>query len=234
MITESITYLRNSEDWVKTVLIGGLLSLLSFLVVPTFTVIGYLLRVLRSTMRGDETPPEFGEWGDMTVDGLKGFVIAAVYGLVPVVVGLALVLFGAVGASVGNSDAAGVFGGIVALIGALIALVLGLAAAYVIPAALANYAEHDRLGAGFAVGELRPVLTSGTYATGWLYAFVVVVAGGFVAGLLNVVPLLGFVVGAFVTFYAAVAAYYIIGRTWGKLHPVEMRDEDVLDEQPVV
>ncbi|MDB2226513.1 hypothetical protein PM023_18095, partial [Halorubrum ezzemoulense] len=60
-----------------------------------------------------------------------------------------------------------------------------------------------------------------------------------VLSLLNVIPLLGqllsFVLGPFVGFYAAVAAYYIIGQTWGKLHEVEMMDEgEISGEQPAI
>ncbi|KTG27223.1 DUF4013 domain-containing protein [Haloferax profundi] len=236
MISESINYLRNGEDWVKTVLIGGVLGLLSFLIIPTFLVIGYLLRVVRATMRGDEEPPEFDEWGDMLVDGLKGFAIAFVYFLIPAIVALVFGFAGLIGiVAGGGSDAAGAFGGIVTLLGLLVAFVLSLAAAYLVPAALANYAETDRLGAGFDFGTLRPILTSGKYATAWLTAFVVLFAASLVVGILNVVPLLGFVVGAFVTFYASVAAYYIIGKTWGELHDIEMMDEgETPDEQPAV
>ena len=81
MISESLNYLRNGEDWVKTVLIGGVLGLLSVLIVPTFLVIGYLLRVVRATMKGDEEPPVFDDWGEMAIDGVKGFAIAFVYAL---------------------------------------------------------------------------------------------------------------------------------------------------------
>ncbi|WP_416841149.1 DUF4013 domain-containing protein [Haloferax sp. DFSO52] len=236
MISESINYLRNGEDWVKTVLIGGVLGLLSILIIPSFIVIGYLLRVVRATMRGDEEPPEFDEWGDMLVDGLKGFAIAFVYILIPAIVALVFGFAGLIGiVAGGGSDAAGALGGIVTLLGLLAAFVLSLIAAYLIPAALANYAETDRMGAAFEFSTLRPILTSGKYATAWLMAFVVLFAASIITGLLNVVPILGFVVGAFVTFYAAVAAYYIIGKTWGELHDIEMMDEDEMPgQQPAV
>ncbi|MGB9955719.1 DUF4013 domain-containing protein [Haloferax prahovense] len=235
MISESLNYLRNGEDWVKTVLIGGVLGLLSFLIVPTFLVIGYLLRVVRATMKGDEMPPEFDDWGDMAIDGVKGFAIAFVYALVPAIIAGVFGFAGIVGAAAGGSDAAGAVGGIVALVGLLLAFVLGLLAAYLIPAALSNYAETDRMGAAFDFGTLRPILTSGKYATAWLMAFAVLFASSIVVGVLNVIPLLGFVVGAFVTFYAAVAAYYIIGKTWGELHDIEMMDEgETPGEQPAV
>ncbi|ELZ99362.1 DUF4013 domain-containing protein [Haloferax sulfurifontis] len=235
MISESLNYLRNGEDWVKTVLIGGVLGLLSILIVPTFLVIGYLLRVVRATMKGDEQPPVFDDWGDMAIDGVKGFAIAFVYALVPAIIAGVFGFAGIVGAAAGGSDAAGAVGGIVALVGLLLAFVLGLFAAYLIPAALSNYAETDRMGSAFDFGTLRPILTSGKYATAWLMSFAVLFASSIVVGVLNVIPLLGFVVGAFVTFYAAVAAYYIIGKTWGELHEVEMMDEgETPGEQPAV
>ncbi|MFC7128076.1 DUF4013 domain-containing protein [Haloferax chudinovii] len=235
MISESLNYLRNGDDWVKTVLIGGVLGLLSILIVPTFLVIGYLLRVVRATMKGDEQPPVFDDWGDMAIDGVKGFAIAFVYALVPAIIAGVFGFAGIVGAAAGGSDAAGAVGGIVALVGLLLAFVLGLLAAYLIPAALSNYAETDRMGAAFDFGTLRPILTSGKYATAWLMSFAVLFASSIVVGVLNVIPLLGFVVGAFVTFYAAVAAYYIIGRAWGELHDIEMMDEgETPGEQPAV
>lgn len=233
MITQSIEYLRNSEEWLKTLLIGGVLSLLSAFVIPTFIVVGYLLRVLRATMRGSEEPPVFDDWGDLTVDGLKGFVIGFVYFLVPSIIGGALVAFGVMGAIAGNSGVAGALGGLVALVGALIAFVLVLLAAYVTPAALANYAETNRLGSAFSYGELKPVLFHGTYATAWVYAFAIFVVAGIVSGLLGMTGI-GAILSAFVTFYALVAAYYIIGTTWGELHAVEMRNDDIADEQPVI
>lgn len=234
MITESIDYLRNSEDWVKTVLIGGVLSLLSALIIPTFLVIGYLLRVLRATMRGDEEPPVFDDWGDLAVDGLKGFVIGFVYFLIPaIVVGIAVFLGIAGAVAGGGSDTAGLFGGFVALVGALVGFVLTLFAAYVTPAALANYAETDRLGSAFSYGDLKPVLFSGKYATAWLYGFAVIFVAGIVSGLLGATGV-GAILSAFITFYAAVAVYYIIGTAWGDLHHVEMHGDEMPDEQAAI
>ncbi|SFK88100.1 Protein of unknown function [Halogranum rubrum] len=234
MITESIEYLRNSEDWVKTFLIGGVLSLLSALVLPTILVVGYLMRVLRGTMRGDEEPPVFDDWGDLAVDGLKGFVIGFVYFLIPaIVVGIAVFLGVAGAIAGGGSDAAGLFGGLVALVGALVGFVLTIFAAYVTPAALANYAETDRMGAAFDFGELRPILFSGKYATAWLYAFALFIAAGIVSGLLGATGV-GAILSAFITFYALVAVYYIFGTTWGEMHHVEMRNDDMPDERATI
>jgi hypothetical protein len=224
MITDSLTYLRESDGWVKTVVIGGLLTLLGFLVVPTVLVAGYLVRVLRGTMHGDDTPPRFDDWGDLAGDGLRAFAIAIVYGLIPAL--LVAVTAGLAAVAAGPGPRSGLVVGAVTFVGGLLALALGLLAAYIVPAAVANYAEQESFRAGFAVGDLRPVLTTGTYATAWVMGFAIILGAGIVAAALNVVPLLGTVVGAFVSFYAITAAYYIVGHAWGDLRGLELHDDE--------
>jgi hypothetical protein len=234
MINSSITYLRNSDELAKTILIGGVLSILSILLIPAFIVSGYLVRVLRSAIAGEAAAPAFGEWGELFVDGLKAFVIAFVYGLVPAVVGFVLVGGSVIATFSTESGSAGLIGGVGLLFGLAVSVVLGLAAWYLIPAATANFATTGRLSAGFDIGALRPVVTSKRYATGWLLALGVVVLAGIVAGMLNVIPVLGTIVGVFVSFAASVVAYHIIGRTWADLQPIAMRDNGMIDDQPVV
>jgi hypothetical protein len=232
MIQEALEYPRTGDNWTRTVLIGGILSLLGVLVVPTILVLGYLVRVLERTMRGDDHPPTFDEWGDLFVDGLKAAAITFAYGLVPAAVAAAVVAggilsFSVVGGSGAGSATAGGVGVAVVIVGSLLAFALGLLAVYVVPAAIAAFAETDRIGSAFSIADLRPVLTSGTYATAWVTAFAIVVGAGLLAGALNAIPVIGFVIGGFVGFYAAVAAYYVVGHTWGEhreLEPAEVDD----------
>mgnify|MGYP000035350984 CR=1 FL=1 len=239
MIQESLQYLRTDEDrWIRTVFIGGILSLLSVLVVPTFLVLGYLVRVVRGTMHGDDHPPAFDEWGDLLVDGVKAFAVAFVYALVPgIIAGVAIggsVLSFVVGGGTESSSLLGL-GMLGILVGSLLAFVLGLLAAYVIPAAIAALAETDRIGAAFSLGELRPVLTSGTYATAWITGVAILFAAGLIAGVLNAIPVLGQIATAFVGFYAAVSAYYLIGHAWGELREIEITEQDdTMGESPAV
>ncbi|ESP90221.1 DUF4013 domain-containing protein [Candidatus Halobonum tyrrellensis] len=244
MFTESLTYLRDSRDAFKTVFVGGILLVLGVFIVPTITVVGYLMRVLRRTGAGDDEAPTFDSVDDLvelTKEGLPGFVVAFVYGIVPAVVmgvvfGGALVSF-VLGGSSGSDGLAGLglslgLGGLV--VGSLLGVALGLLAAYVTPAAVANVADRGTIASGFAFGDLRPVLLSGAYATGWLTAFAVLVVGGVVAAMLNVVPLLGTVLGVFVQFYFLVAAYYVVGKTWARVRNVRESEEPLADERPVV
>ena len=139
IISESITYLRNSDEVVKTVLIGGVLLILSFLLIPAFVVSGYLVRVLQQTMDGNDEAPVFEDGERLLVDGLKAFAITLVYGLVPAIVGVVFVGGGMAAAFSG--DAGALIGGASIFVGSLLALALGLAAWYVIPAATANFAR---------------------------------------------------------------------------------------------
>lgn len=214
-IVGALNYPRESEDAVKTVLIGGVLTLFSFLLIPAFFVGGYLLRVLERTMAGDDESPVFEGWGDLGIEGLKAFLITMVYGFVPFVIG-GVLLTGSLAIGSG-SDALGAIGALGMFLAMTVWFALGLAVAYVIPAALANYAEKRTIGAGFDVSTLKPILTSKTYAIGWVTAVAVIVIGGVIASVVGVVPLLGQIAGAFVGFYVAMGAYAVIGRTWADL-----------------
>ncbi|MFC7187815.1 DUF4013 domain-containing protein [Halorubrum yunnanense] len=190
MMSASLTYLRDGDAVVVTVLIGGLLLLASPLVVPSVLALGYVSRVLRRTADGDDAPPAFEAWGDLLVEGAKAFVVAFVYSLLPIA---ALAIAG---------------------------LAASLAGLYVTPAALAAVADSGRIGDGFAVGTLWTVVTKRAYATGWLTAAAVALGGALAVGVLSVVPVLGTIAGFFVQFYALVAAAAVIGWTWSDVRPV--------------
>jgi hypothetical protein len=237
MISESINYVQKSEEWLKTVIIGGILTLLG---VTSFLVIGYLMRVVRLTMAGDEEPPAFDDWESLAIDGLKGLVVSLVYVLIPGLLSGALFTFGALsffGGISGESAAATAFGGVVLLVGFLVALVLGLAAAYIVPAAIAILVETDSIGAAFSYRRLKPALLSGKYATAWLMGAAVVIGASVLVGIVSAIPIIGVlgVLGVFVTFYSLVSAYYIIGTTWAEMYPVEIQDDGQSpDERPMV
>ena len=239
MLEASLSYLRDGDDAVTTAVIGGLLLLASPLVIPSVLVLGYLTRVLRRTADGDDEPPAFEAWGDLFVDGLKAFAVAFVYSLLPLGV-VAVAAFVSLGAFVvvpgGESVGPGTVAvGLIVLIGGLVAFLVSLVGLYVTPAALAAVADSGKVGDGFALGALWSVVSKRAYATGWLTAAVVVLAGALAIGVLSVVPVLGTIAGVFVQFYALVAAAAIVGWTWADVRPVvtEAADADST-ERPAV
>lgn len=211
MLSEAIEYPRRGDDTVKTILVGGLLTLTSILVVPALFLQGYMMRVLRQGHE-DAYPPAFDDWGGMFVDGLKALAISLVYGLVaaavvfvvPAVVGTFVLSMGSGGGGAG----VGIFAAIVALVLVPLLFALVLGSAYLAPAALALFAREGRVGAAFDLGTLRRIAFTGEYFVGFLLYLVVVVVGQFVGSLLMIALFLG----VFVLFYAQLAGFYVIGR----------------------
>lgn len=207
MFKEAIEYPRNSDGALKTVAIGGVLLFVSFLVIPTVLVFGYIVRVLRDVMNGATEPPAFDEWGDLFVDGIKAFAVALAYSLVPAALFVGVALAGGVGLGVGGD--AGAMVALAVLVGGLVAALVSLALLYVLPAALVAFVRADSLSAAFAPAELRPLAFSRTYATGWLVAVGISLLSGVVIGVLNAL-VVGAILAPFVTFYANVAGAYAI------------------------
>lgn len=232
MFKASLAYLNESEHRNATVLIGGLLSLFGFLIVPTILVLGYLVRVLDRVGSGDTEAPQFEQWGELFVDGIKAGVIGFVYLLVPVVVVATLSVLGVFTV---NPESPGVLGVILVAIGSFLTIVAALAVWYVIPGAYATFATERRFAAGFDLDEIGSLVATGTYASAWLVALAITIVAGIVASVLAVIPVLGWIAAVFVIFYGQVAAYYLYGRAFGETHGAEFADEmPVEGEQPAV
>ncbi|KOX94503.1 hypothetical protein AMS69_01185 [Haloarcula rubripromontorii] len=208
-LEDTLRYPMEDDDWTTTVLIGGVLSLLSFLVVPVILVYGYLVQAVRERADGATQPPAFEDWGELLVDGLKAWVISIVYMLVP------LVVFGVtVGGSlfaIATGTRAGAGAGLAGLFGGLvISFVLSLVFGYVATAAIIHFACTGNLGAGFDFGTLRTLVLSPEYATPWLVSIALFIAVNVVVNLLNVIPFIGSLVAVllspFATFYVLVVA----------------------------
>ncbi|WP_224447093.1 DUF4013 domain-containing protein [Haloprofundus salilacus] len=238
MISDSLNYLRESDDAVATVLVGGILLLLGFLLVPLFTVAGYLVRVLRGTAKGDDRPPAFDDRVEMTVEGLFASVVGFVYFVVPsLLVGLVGFLIVSVAFVVvpGEPSPApdplvGVALTLVSVVGSVGLWLVGL---YAGPAAVANYATTGRFGAAFAGRSLWEAMTTRAYATAWLSAALVLLASGVLGGLLAT-TFVGGLLTTFVTFYALVAAAYLLGRSWGELRSNGRRQDPTPSERPAI
>lgn len=204
-IEAALRYPMEHDDWVKTVLIGGVLSLFSFLLLPILPVYGYLVRVIRQRLADEPKPPVFDDWGDLFVDGLRALVVIIAYMLVPMVVGTITVGGSIVALATGTeAGAAAGLGGL--FVGFLLTAVLALVFGYIAAGALVNFVREDSVAAAFDFGTIRQVVTQREYAVAWLFSVAVLVGASIVTGFLNVIPFLGAIVGAFVLFYVEIAA----------------------------
>lgn len=202
-----------------TIAIGGVLGLLSFLIIPTFLLLGYGARVLRAAAADPETEttPEFDEWGELAVDGLKLFVVGLAYLLVPMII-FGFTAGGLVVAILTGSQsltAAAIFG---ALGGFVVAGLLTLLVYYFLPAALTFVAMSGSIADGFDVGRIRALVTTREYAVRWLVALGVLFIVGAITSVLGATGIGGLLV-PFVSFYGMVSAYYLYGGAVGVVEP---------------
>jgi hypothetical protein len=192
IVNDAIRY--PSTDW-KKVIILGVLMIASVVIIPIFLVMGYGFRALKASIAGFDELPEFDEWGEMFVDGLKVFVVQIAYMIVPLIIIFAgtfgsLAMISPTGAITDPTAFTGLLGGTV-IIGVILAIILGL----IETIAIAHMAYNDsELGAAFRFGEILNVISQ----IGWIdYIIWYIVIGliaaviAFIAGLLNSIPIIG-------------------------------------------
>ena len=184
VIGDSIKY--PSQNW-KKVIILGILSIISFLIIPVFLVLGYFLRIIKATIAGSDELPEFDEWGDMLIEGLKVFIVELIYFIIPAIIIIIGTwaslgsLIAAQGAGIASSTAIfGLLGGFM-LIGVIIAIVIGLIATI----AIANMAYYDgELSAAFKFSEIMDHISQ----IGWvdyIIWYIVMILIAFVIGIIS-------------------------------------------------
>ena len=196
------TYPTNRDDWLLTVLIGGVIVFLGFLLIPVVFVYGYVIRVIKKTQTGDTEPPAFEDWGALFVDGLKAWVIGLIYLLIPgfvaaVTIGSALASLAAGGSP--ELTAGGL------LLGLTLSAILALVFWYVAVAAISNFAREDSVSAAFDFTVLKQVVVHREYAVAWVVSLLVLAA----ASLVSAIPVLGWILAPFVSFYAFAVAGYL-------------------------
>lgn len=200
-INRVVTYPMESDDWMKTLVVGGVLVFFGFLLIPLFVAYGYVVRAMRHSLDEQPEPPVFDDWGELLVDGVKAWGISLVYMLVPLVVA-GLTIGGSIAAmATGNEAAAAAgFGGL--WIGFLLSALLALVFGYFAVVAVLNFADTGRFGAGFEFETIKTVALDREFAVAWLVSIAMFV----VASIVGAIPLIGWVIGPFASFYAAVVA----------------------------
>ncbi|WP_458188738.1 DUF4013 domain-containing protein [Haladaptatus sp. NG-WS-4] len=186
----------------------------SFLLIPAFIVLGYMIRALVAASRSETEPPAFEDWGDLLVDGLKATLVVLAYSIVPIIMMRVMAAFIGIGGSAGG-DAGDLFTGL-GLLGIFLAMILAFVIQYVLPVALTNFGRAGNIGAAFDFDTLTPVLTSRDYivvVTVFLVAFV----AGVLANVLALVTLgLGYLLFPFFYFWLYLAGSYMFGTAFGE------------------
>lgn len=218
MLEEALSYPTSGDQGIARILIGGVLMLFFFLIVPLFLVYGYAVRALGAVAQGEETPPAFEDWTGMLVDGVKAWVISLIYSIVPYVIVVVVGGIVGVGAAAGGDRAAGFMAGI-GLIGGLLYFVASLVVVYLLMAALTNFAVEGRIGAAFDFDTIGTVVTNDSYILAIVLVVVISIVLSIVVAFGSIVTLglglfLFLIVAPFVGFWLYLVFAHLFGTAY--------------------
>lgn len=216
----AIRDVTRTDDWLDVTLVGTLLTATTAFVLPAILLAGYAVRILR-----DDEVPGFDDARALAVDGTHATGILLVYHA-PVAVGV-----GVGGRLLGVAPLAGTFP-LSAMVRPSFALdflldptaalplaaltltvaVLTPACSYLATVALTRYVREDAVAAAFDADAVRATATDASTVRHWLSAAFVVFVASVVAAAVEVLPVVGPFVGAFVTFLGLATALSLWSR----------------------
>jgi hypothetical protein len=185
-IGRSFTFVTEDEDWLRKVLIGGLISLIP--IVGQLYMAGYAIQVIKNTIEGREVPlPEATE--DF---------------------GIGSALLGGAFADTQAQDTAGTLMALWGTCFGCVTFVLSLATSLLLPFAWSKYAESGQFGDAFKLGELFNMLKANLGPA--IIAVLVSAAAAIAAGIVGTI-LCG--IGFFFTgFYAQLITAFLYGSVY--------------------
>jgi hypothetical protein len=166
------TFVTEDPEWVTKILLGGLFTLLSGLLVGVPFIMGYWARTMKNVAAGQPRPlPAWDDLGGIFSDGLRLLGVYLVYTLgimlvMALVGGVVMVPLIAIGSTDGGGGAAAALGGLGILLFYGVILLVSLAAIVFLPAALVRSVMRDSFAEGFAWQQIVSFIQAnlGNYA----------------------------------------------------------------------
>jgi hypothetical protein len=224
VILDSLRY--PTSNWSKVVILG-VLFLSSFFIIPLFLALGYLFRVVKSSLAGAEELPDFESWGEMMVDGLRLFLVYLIYTLPALIIGIFsfISIWSAIRSLSYMTHINGITStpnmlfsvlGSTLLVGLVIAGLYILVIYPIMMVAIGNMAYYNEFQAAFRLDEILSLISQ----IGWvdlivwyIAVFMVGIALWFVGIIISIIPILGTI--AFIFFgYPYIYLFYTRSLAW--------------------
>jgi hypothetical protein len=213
---KAFTYAFEDPEWIKKLLIAALILLIP--IIGIFVVMGWMLEIIRRVIQHDPHPlPDWSDFGGYLVRGFQAWLVGLVYAL-PII----LISFCQQGAffalqESGDDTLMSAVAFISICVSCLI-FIYSLAMSMVLPAALGQFATTGQLGSAFRFGEVFGLVRA---APG---AFLLVLVGSFVAGL---IASLGIILCFIGVLFTSALAYAIMAHLYGQAYNVAVAQKAV-------
>jgi hypothetical protein len=174
------TYVFDDPRWLHKILLGGLFYLAGFFLIGWFFIFGYVARVVRNVIRGDQFPlPEWDELGDFFSEGLRLFGVVLAY-IVPFLALLVAFMIPAGILSAFENEGLQALGSGVAGCLSCLLVPLWLGVVVFLPASLLFAVVEQRFGAAFEFSRIWPFIRANV--GNYLLAVVVYLIARFIGG----------------------------------------------------
>ena len=200
--SKSFTYIFEDPDWFSKLILPLLCSLIP--IIGPFVMAGYTLHLIRNVVAKDPRPLPQLDFGEHLARGFKWFVVMLIYAI-PLVV---LILLIVVPVSVSNEKTK-VLSVIFSILGGIVILVYFVFLWLLTPVAQAHFAVNGSISSGLKVAKFAKMFSKNVAE--WL----LVLAGGLLAGLIAPVGSILFFVGALITsIYASLMVAHLVGQAY--------------------
>ena len=221
-VNKAFRFVLNDKQWISKLLIGAVMSVLSFLIVPALILQGYLVKLVRQVMGGDDDRlPEWMDWGNLLRDGFFVTVGQLIWAL-PMILLLTIVgaVTGGLGSvldSSGDMVAAATTGA--GLLMACLVLLTVIAFLFLTPALLIQYARTDEFGSLFRFSEVFDIIRGNMadILIAFLVSVVAVLAITVVTGVISIVPCLGWIAAALIGLAMGPYIQFVTGHLYGQI-----------------
>ncbi len=215
-VGKSLSFVFEDKRWLEKTLIGGLILLgtlaLSWTIIGLFVGIGllygYMVEVVRNVRRRQPYPlPEWDQWGDKIVLGLKYLVVSFIWSLPLLLVMIPLFILAIFVGESGSDTTAGIFA-ILLVCATCVVLLYSLFLLLVSPGITIRFAERGNIADGLAVSSILNFTRE--HLGDVILAAIVILAVQLLAGIVGVV-LCG--IGLlFTNFWATVVTGHVYGQ----------------------
>jgi hypothetical protein len=210
-VGRSISYVFQDPNWIKKVLIGGLLSLIPFF--GTLIVVGYWIRIATNVANGFDLPlPEWNDFGGDFVRGLKAAAALFIWAI-PLIVLAGCGAIPSIALS-GSNSAASSLAGLFTFGAFAFGFLLWIIVAFISPIIIGRVAMGGSFTDAFQVREV--LIQARENLVPLLLAVAMAYALGIAAYFGLILCLVGYV---FTSFLAYMMLSHLYGQLWRRLGP---------------
>jgi hypothetical protein len=220
---KSFAYIFEEDDWIVKILLAAVIAFIP--IIGPLAVAGWGVEITKRAIRKD--PEQLPDWGDFLnylIKGLVVILIGFVY-MLPVILvqvcGNSIFFFG----QESGEDGLMIIGNILMACFGCLSLIYAIFVVFFIAAAIGRFADTGEVGSAFQFGKVFATVKAAPAA------YLMVLLGSFLTGMIAFVGLIACIVGVFFTIaYANAINAHLMGQAYYEAKLALSGNDDQLEE----